>query len=108
MVRVRKSWMWVGVVMLVIAGWTYYYSHSNVIAVETVAVKQVDLTLFSSTTETGTVDSDATAQVKAEVAGRISELAVTEGAKVKAGEVLIKLEASELQARVALARSSLD
>src|SRR3569833_786059 len=108
MVRVRKSWMWAGVVRLVIAGWTYYYRHSHVIAVETVAVKQGDLTVSVKTTETGTVDSDATAQVKAEVAGRVSELAVTEGAKVKAGEVLIKLEASELEARVALARSSLD
>src|SRR3569623_1040523 len=101
MVRVRKSWMRVGVEMLVISGWTYYYRHSQVIAVATVAVKQGDLTVSVTPTETGTVDSDATAQVKAEVAGRISELAVTEGAKGKAGEVLIKLEASELQARVA-------
>lgn len=108
MVRVRKSWMWAGVVMLVIAGWAYYYRHSHVITVETVAVKQGDLTVSVTPTETGTVDSDATAQVKAEVAGRVSELAVAEGAKVKAGEVLIKLEAGELQARVALARSSLD
>src|SRR3569623_1477544 len=59
MVRVRKSWMWVGVVMLDIAGWTYYYSHSHVIAVETVAMKQGDLTVSVTPTETGTDDNDA-------------------------------------------------
>src|SRR3569833_1088200 len=108
MSRWRKWGIWLVVVLIIVAAVAYYYRQSHVIEVETVAVKQGELVVSASTTETGTVDSDATAQIKAEVAGRIAQLAVAEGAHVEAGAALARLEASELEARVALARSSLD
>lgn len=94
--------------ILVIAVLVYYYRAGQVLQVETVAVIKGNMLVTVTPTETGTVDSDATAQIKAEVAGRISELRVAEGARVKAGDVLARLESSELEARVVLARSILE
>lgn len=108
MVRWRTSWLWAALAMGLITGVFYYYREGQVIEVETVPVKQGDLIVTVTPTETGTVDSDTTAQVKAEVAGRISELLVKEGTRVQTGDLLAELESSELAARVALARSSLE
>ncbi len=106
--KLRKSWLWSALVILVIVVSFYYYRAGQVLEVETVAVRKGNILVSVTPTETGTVDSDATAQIKAEVAGRISELLVAEGTRVKAGDVLARLESSELTARVALARSSLE
>lgn len=108
MVKLRKSWVWSALVILVIAALVYSYRAGQVLEVETVAVIKGNMLVTVTPTETGTVDSDATAQIKAEVAGRISELRVAEGARVKAGDVLARLESSELEARVVLARSILE
>lgn len=108
MVKLRKSWVWSALVILIIAALVYSYRAGQVLEVETVAVIKGNLLVTVTPTETGTVDSDATAQIKAEVAGRISELRVAEGARVKAGDVLARLESSELEARVVLARSILE
>lgn len=108
MIRWRRYWLWVALTVTVTAAFIFYYRQGNVIEVETIAAVQGELVVTVTPTETGTVDSDATAQVKAEVAGRIAELSVKEGARVDAGDMLARLEASELTARVALARASLD
>lgn len=47
------------------------------------------------------------AQVKAKVAGEVREVLVREGEAVKAGQVLVKIDASEYQARLEQARGSL-
>jgi RND family efflux transporter MFP subunit len=47
------------------------------------------------------------AQVKAKVAGEVREVLVREGETVKAGQVLVKMDASEYQARLDQARGSL-
>ncbi|HSI39431.1 MAG TPA: efflux RND transporter periplasmic adaptor subunit [Xanthobacteraceae bacterium] len=63
----------------------------------------------------GSLGSDESVQVASEVAGRIAEIRFTEGQKVKAGDVLVKLDdalvrasEAEMQARLALARSNYD
>lgn len=48
----------------------------------------------------GTVRSKQRAQIEARVAGRIAELRVTAGQMVRAGELLARLEAVEIQARL--------
>ncbi|WP_243656708.1 efflux RND transporter periplasmic adaptor subunit [Paucimonas lemoignei] len=47
------------------------------------------------------------AQVKAKVAGEVREVMVREGETVKAGQILVKMDASEYQARLEQARGSL-
>ncbi len=108
MARLRTSWVLLTLAAVALAAFVYYYRAAQVLVVDTVAARKGDLVVTVTPTETGTVDSDATAQVKAEVAGRISELRVAESARVAAGDVLLRLDAAELEARVALARSSLE
>src|SRR3569833_2215242 len=66
MSRWRKWGIWLVVVLIIVAAVAYYYRQSHVIEVETVAVKQGELVVTVTPTETGTVDSDATALIKAE------------------------------------------
>lgn len=106
--RWRNKALWLAATVVVGIVVSLYYRQGQVIEVETVPVKRGELIVTVTPTETGTVDSDATAQVKAEVAGRIAELTAAEGVRVEAGDLLARLDASELEARVALARSSLD
>lgn len=107
-VQRRKAWLWWTAAACLLFAVVYFYRAGKVLELETVAARSGELVVTVTPTETGTVDSDATAQVKAEVAGRVRELAVAEGDKVAAGAVIARLEADELAARVALARSSLE
>ena len=107
MARLRTSWVLLTLAAAGLAALVYFYRAGQVLEVDTLSVRRGDLVVTVTPTETGTVDSDATAQVKAEVAGRISELLVAEGARVAAGDPLARLESSELAARVTLARAIL-
>lgn len=102
----RKKWLMAGVVVLSIVALVFYYRYSKVISVETVAVQRGDLVITVTPTETGTVDTDATAQIKAEIAARVVEIPAQEGKEVKVGDILLRLDASEMQARLNLAASS--
>ena len=103
----RKKWLLAGVAVLTIVALVFYYRYSKVIIVETVPAQRGDLVITVTPTETGTVDTDATAQLKAEIAARVVEVPVQEGKAVKAGDVLLRLDAGEVQARVNLAASGL-
>ena len=103
----RKKWLLAAAAVLIIVALIFYYRHSEVITVETVAAKRSDLVITVTPTETGTVDTDATAQVKTEIAARVIEVSTQEGQTVKAGDVLLRLDASEAQARLNLAAASL-
>ncbi len=103
----RKKWLLAGVAVLIIVALIFYYRYSNVITVETVPAKRGDLVITVTPTETGTVDTDATAQLKAEIAARVVEVPAQEGKAVKAGDVLLRLDAGEVQARFNLAASGL-
>src|SRR3569833_2622517 len=72
MSRWRKWGIWLVVVLIIVAAVAYYYRQSHVIEVETVAVKQGELVVTVTPTETGTVGSDATAQITAELAARVA------------------------------------
>ena len=101
----RKKWLMAGAAVLIIVALVFYYRYSKVISVETVAAQRGDLVITVTPTETGTVDTDATAQVKAEIAARVVEVSAQEGKAVKAGDVLLRLDAGEMQARFNLAAS---
>lgn len=62
-----------------------------------------------ATTEiTGTIRPVQRAQLAAKVMGTIDELAVTLGQRVRAGDLLVKISAGEITARVAQAQSQLN
>lgn len=103
----RKKWLFTGVVTLAVVVLVLYYRQSQVIIVETVSTKRGDLVITVTPTETGTVDTDASAQVKAEIAAQVVEVLAKEGDAVKEGAVLLRVDAGEVQARLNLAASSL-
>ena len=75
----------------------------TVYAVET---GRVEDTVVNS--RAGTVQSRHRARISPGIAGLVVEIAVREGARVKQGDVLLRLDDSELRARVNLARRSLE
>lgn len=80
------------------------------VALPTVAVQAVAVTAeeIPFVTEiTGTVRPVQRAQLAAKMMGAIEELPVTLGQRVRAGDVLVKIAAGEVSARVAQARSQL-
>lgn len=56
----------------------------------------------------GSLQSDELVQIASEIAGRIAEIRFTEGGTVKAGDVLVTLDASLAQAEVADAKARFD
>ncbi|MBI3230172.1 MAG: efflux RND transporter periplasmic adaptor subunit, partial [Burkholderiales bacterium] len=56
----------------------------------------------------GSIVPGAQATVKAKVAGTVQEAAVQEGVAVQAGQILVRLDAADLAARVATQQASLD
>lgn len=71
--------------------------------VHVVQVEQVPLAIEV----TGTVQARQRAQVAAKLMGAIEEMPVALGQRVRAGDVLVKLAAGEISARVAQARTQL-
>lgn len=83
------------------------------IAVEVAPARSADVT--ADIRSIGTLQSDESVKVASEVAGRIQEIAFREGAHVKAGDVLVQLDAAlvkasldETEARLELAQANHD
>ncbi len=104
----RKKILVATVVALILGAIIYYYRQSQVMMVETTPIKRGDLVITVTPTETGTVDTDATALVKAEIAAQVIEVRAQEGNVVKAGDTLMRLDAEQAQAKLNLARSALE
>ncbi len=77
------------------------------IPVRAVTLKREDMVISVSATATGTVESEADVNLRAEVAGRILRLLVDEGDRVGQGQVLAQLDPQEVDAQLALARAEL-
>ncbi|MFZ5594724.1 MAG: efflux RND transporter periplasmic adaptor subunit [Pseudomonadota bacterium] len=104
----RKRLLLVAIVAAIAVAAIFYYRQSQRIEVETTPAKRGDLVITVTPTETGTVDTDATALVKAEIAAQVKEVTVAEGDVVRAGDPLMRLDADDVQAKVALARANLE
>lgn len=59
----------------------------------------------NSITSTGTVMANEEVEIRSEIAGKIRRIAFQEGAKVKKGDLLVKIDDAELQANVLKAQS---
>jgi multidrug efflux pump subunit AcrA (membrane-fusion protein) len=83
------------------------YRGTRAIEVTTAPVTRGPLVVSVTPVETGTVDTEETALVKAEIAEQVVRVDVREGDVVKAGAPLVRLNATAAQARLNLARSTL-
>ncbi|MBI3606750.1 MAG: efflux RND transporter periplasmic adaptor subunit [Nitrospirae bacterium] len=104
--RLKKSIVMIVAALAVVAAVAAYRA-TRVIEVATAPVARGEMVLTVTPTETGTVETEDTALVKAEIGEPVTEVAVREGDVVKAGAILVRLAPTSLQARLTLARSSL-
>jgi RND family efflux transporter MFP subunit len=99
--RRRARWWWLPVVALVAGGGYWAFTHNAPIAVEVVTVSQAypsqAHTLLNAT---GYVVAQRKAAVASKATGRLEWLNVREGSKVKAGEVLARLESNDVTAQM--------
>ena len=111
------------IVLLAVGGWTflnYFQSQANSspgastgqarapagIAVEVVPVS-ID-TVIKDIRAVGTLRPNESVVISTEISGRVARIAFREGEPVKAGDVLIELEATILKAELVKVRSDLD
>jgi multidrug efflux pump subunit AcrA (membrane-fusion protein) len=110
----RKRWrvFWIGVLAAGILGagagvWYTFARSPQSVGPATALVARRDLS--ASVTATGTIKAMVGAEVKvgSRIPGRVEELAVQVGDRVKAGQVIARLEQDDLRAAVEKARADL-
>lgn len=108
--RGRRFWPWilVGILLLTIAGGGYWYlSHKKAIAVETVIARPISISENNITVldATGYVTARRMSTVSAKITGKLREVLIEEGDRVKQGQVLARLDDTEAEARLGVARA---
>jgi HlyD family secretion protein len=100
--RVRR-WLWIGALTLAVVGIGYTFAHpkgkpdEEKDKVKTAKAEVADVQV--RVTEVGSVEPDVKVDVKSVLSGRVVELMVREGDRVKRGQVLARVEPDVNQAR---------
>ncbi len=110
--RTPRRWLWIGLALTVTAlgsagAWYALTRSANPTGPAIALVTRRDLS--ATVTATGTIKAMVGAEVKvgSRIAGRVDQLAVQVGDRVKAGQVIARLEQDDLRAAVELARANL-
>ena len=96
-----------GVALLGSAGTVALLGRRGEVPVRVVTLKREDMVISVSATATGTLESEAEVNIRAEVPGRILRLLVDEGDRVARGQVVAELDPQEADSQIALARAEL-
>lgn len=105
-----RGWLLLGAVLIVAAGIAAY-----LLAGRSLRVKKVETVTASIVTEgqattllsaTGYVEAERKADLSPKITSRITELNVTEGTRVKAGDVIARLDHTDLEAQLAEAKAA--
>lgn len=99
-------WLWILLLLLIAAAVAYVATRPKPLVVDALVTKREDVQL--SVMASGRVLAPARVDIGATITGRVQRVAVREGARVSAGELLILLEQMELNAAVAQARAARD
>lgn len=99
-------WLWILLLLLIAAAVAYVATRPKPLVVDVLVTKREDVQL--SVVASGRVLAPARVDIGATITGRVQRVAVREGARVSAGELLILLEQMELNAAVAQARAARD
>ncbi len=103
----KKRWLWIVLVIIVVGGVYYWFSTNQPPAVEysTELVKQGEL--IQSVSATGEVESANNINLNFKTTGKLSYLDVDEGDKVTSGQILARLDSAGLSALVQQYRANL-
>ena len=106
--RRRRKWLWLGAILLLaIAGGGWFASQPRSITVQTTPiVTTYPSQQFVVINSTGYVVAQRKAAISSKASGRLEWLGVAEGSRVKAGEVIARLDKSDVQAQVEGARAT--
>jgi HlyD family secretion protein len=107
MKRSTQGLLLLGVILVGGAGTATLLSRRGEIVVHAVTLKREDMVISVSATATGTLESEAEVNIRAEVSGRILRLPVDEGDRVRSGQVVAELDPQEADSQVALAHADL-
>jgi HlyD family secretion protein len=107
MKRGTRGLLLLGVALIGGAGTVALLGRRGEVPVRVVTLKREDMVISVSATGTGTLESEAEVNLRAEVSGRILRLLVDEGDRVARGQVVAELDPQETDSQVALARADL-
>ena len=97
----RKKWFWIVVVLIVIAGgaaaaFARRGDQGVTVTVETIQKRDLDAIVSAS----GKIDPKKTVNISAQTMGRVTQLAVKEGDRVRAGQFLLQIDPVNAEAAV--------
>jgi RND family efflux transporter MFP subunit len=106
--RRRRRWLWWGVLaLIVVAGGVWFVLQPKVLTVQsTPVVTTYPSQQFVVLNATGYVVAQRKAAISSKATGRLEWLGVTEGSRVKAGDVIARIDARDVVAQSESAQSS--
>ena len=105
-----KGWLLLGAVLVVAAGAVAYFLSGRTLRPRKVEVATASVVTEGQATTvltaTGYVEAERKADLSPKITSRITELNVTEGTRVKKGDVIARLDSTDLDAQLAEARAN--
>jgi RND family efflux transporter MFP subunit len=106
--RRRRKWMWlVGLVAVALAGLAWFLAQPRVVAVETAPIVTTypsqDFLVLNAT---GYVVAQRKAAIASKATGRLTWLGVAEGSRVKAGDIIARIDNRDVVAQAESAQAS--
>ncbi len=102
-----KRFLYIGFFLLMIGLIVFFYYRGNVIEIKVTPVKRGDIERTITGVSTGTVDPLRRVRLQALLPLRVQEVRFKEGERVKKGEVIVKLDDSEIKIKLDLQRAAL-
>jgi RND family efflux transporter MFP subunit len=108
--RGPRGWLWLGAAVVVAAGLAAYFAAGRGLGPKKIeAVTASVVTEGQATTvltATGYVEAERKADLSPKITSRITDLNVTEGSRVKKGEIIARLDSTDLDAQLAEAKAN--
>ena len=106
--RRRRRWLWLtGIAVVVVLGGAWFALQPRAVAVQTTPiVTTYPSQQFVVLNSTGYVVAQRKAAISSKASGRLEWLGVAEGTRVKAGEIIARLDARDVAAQLDAARAN--
>ena len=108
--RRRRRWLWLGAIaVVVVLGGAWFFLQPRAVAVQTTPiVTAYPSQQFVVLNSTGYVVAQRKAAISSKASGRLEWLGVAEGTRVKAGEIIARLDSRDVSAQLDAARANVN